>query len=516
VVEPRVIGRYALHDEIASGGMATVHLGRLIGSVGFARTVAIKRLHAHCAKEPDFVSMFVDEARLVARIRHPNVVPTLDVVSEGEELFLVMEYVHGASLAKLASGFEGERMPLRVAAAVTSQLLQGLHAAHEAKNERGEPLGIVHRDVSPQNVLVGVDGVTRVLDFGVAKAAGRLHTTKDGQLKGKLAYMAHEQLKNGEITRRTDIYAASIVLWELLTGRRLFKGDSEAVTVERVLFAKIDPPSTHNPEVSPALDALTMKGLSREAEDRFPTAQEMAEQIEKLVAPATTFEIGRAVESAAKELLGRRAALIAAIENAGSAPAAAPASGKSVDSKSFPFPLADSPPPSIPISSQPLVDVAPPWDVQTRTTGGVTTQPAPGPSTPPPPKKRTPLALVAIGGAIVVAGVVVGVALRREPHPESSRSAPSLESPGAAPPPPSATPTAPPAITTATTTTTSEPPVASSVPPVPSARPIAITPPRKSAQPRPAPSAGSSAPQDCNPPFVLDNLGRKIWKRGCI
>jgi eukaryotic-like serine/threonine-protein kinase len=184
----RVIGRYALYDVLASGGMATVHIGRLLGPVGFSRTVAIKRLHPRYAGDPEFVSMFLEEARLVARIRHPHVVPMLDVVATAGELFLVMEYVAGESLARLAhaAAERGERVPLRVSVAILSGLLQGLHAAHEAHDEHGQPLGIVHRDVSPQNVLVGSDGQARVLDFGIAKAAGRVQTTADGQVKGKL------------------------------------------------------------------------------------------------------------------------------------------------------------------------------------------------------------------------------------------------------------------------------------------------------------------------------------------
>src|SRR5262245_49268372 len=163
--------------------MATVHLGRLLGPVGFSRTVAIKRLHAQFSQDPEFVSMFLDEARLAARIRHPNVVPTLDVVATGGELFLVMDYVAGESIAKLlrAVATKKEMVPIRVIAATMAGALHGLHAAHEAKDERGEPLGIVHRDVSPQNILLGADGVPRVLDFGVAKAIGRVQTTQEGQ-----------------------------------------------------------------------------------------------------------------------------------------------------------------------------------------------------------------------------------------------------------------------------------------------------------------------------------------------
>src|SRR4030088_3091893 len=177
--------------------MATVHFGRLQGAAGFARSVAIKSLHPQYAKDPDFVAMFLDEARLAARIAHPNVVPTLDVVSQGDDLLLVMEYVRGSALSRLVRPLtqKGERMPQRIAGSIVSGVLRGLHAAHEAKSEIGEPLDIVHRDVSPQNVLVGTDGIARVLDFGVAKAAGRCYTTRDGNIKGKVPYMAPEQLE---------------------------------------------------------------------------------------------------------------------------------------------------------------------------------------------------------------------------------------------------------------------------------------------------------------------------------
>src|SRR5580658_1265694 len=230
---PRMVGRYALYEKIASGGMATVHIGRLLGPVGFTRTVAIKRMHPQFTGDPEFVSMFLDEARLAARIRHPNVVSTLDVVAMNGELFLVMDYVPGESLARLVRGatLRGERIPPAIAATIMVGVLHGLHAAHEARNDRGEPLEVVHRDVSPQNILVGIDGVSRVLDFGVAKAVGRLHTTRDGQLKGKLAYMAPEQLR-GTTTRLTDVYAASIVLWEALTSKRPFQAENEAQMVD--------------------------------------------------------------------------------------------------------------------------------------------------------------------------------------------------------------------------------------------------------------------------------------------
>ncbi|MGZ3456138.1 MAG: serine/threonine-protein kinase [Polyangiales bacterium] len=321
---PLHVGRYALYGEIASGGMATVHFGRLLGPVGFSRTVAVKRLHAHLAKDPEFVSMFLDEARLAARIRHPNVVPTLDVVALEGELFLVMEYVQGESLSRLlkAAVADETTIPLPIVAAITAGALHGLHAAHEATNERGEPLDLVHRDVSPQNVLVGVDGVPRVLDFGVAKAVGRLHTTRDGRVKGKIAYMAPEQLRHGIVDRRTDIYAAGVVLWEQLTRKRLIEGDSEAEMIARVLDARIEAPSKVVPGVASALDDVVMRALSKNPADRFGTARQMARAIEAAVSPASPGQVGEWVELIASDSLGDRERIIASIETSGTVPAA--------------------------------------------------------------------------------------------------------------------------------------------------------------------------------------------------
>src|SRR5262245_8540847 len=256
---PEVFGRYALYEEIASGGMATVHFGRLLGPAGFARTVAIKRLHRQHAKDAAFVTMFLDEARLAARIHHPNVVSTLDVVSGGGELLVVMDYVHGESLSRL---MRDRPVPPPLAAAIMNGALHGLHAAHEAKNERGEPLSIVHRDVSPQNIIVGADGLARVLDFGIAKAVDRLASTRDEVLKGKLSYMAPEQLLGNPATRQSDVYAASVVLWEALTGQRLFEGEQGEI-ISGVMNDRVPPPSERVAEVPAALDDIVRRGMSR-------------------------------------------------------------------------------------------------------------------------------------------------------------------------------------------------------------------------------------------------------------
>jgi eukaryotic-like serine/threonine-protein kinase len=306
-----------LHDEIASGGMATVHLGRLRGPVGFSRTVAIKRLHPQYAKDPEFVSMFLDEARLAARIRHPNVVPTLDVVAITGELFLVMEYVHGVSLHRMVKRARElrQRIPVDVACAIAVDALRGLHAAHEAKSERGKNLDIVHRDVSPQNVMVGVDGLSRVLDFGVAKASWRVQTTRQGQVKGKVSYMAPEQVMGGKVGRWTDLHALGIVLWEVLTGERLFP-----VSEERGLLARftenvqVAPPSALNADIPAGLDAAVLQALAHDPAERQPSAQVMADQIEAAASVGTSARVGRYLQYLADEELGQRAMRIAEIE----------------------------------------------------------------------------------------------------------------------------------------------------------------------------------------------------------
>jgi eukaryotic-like serine/threonine-protein kinase len=314
----RLVGRYMVHRRIAAGGMATVHLGRLLGAAGFSRTVAIKRLHDGYARDPDFVAMLLDEARLASTIRHPNVVQTLDVVAVEDELLVVMDYVEGDSLAHLVKLVEasGSRVPVGIAAAILSQALHGLHAAHEARDKNGLALGIVHRDVSPQNILVGIDGVGRVLDFGIAKAVSRATSTEDGQLKGKTAYMAPEQLQLGSVDRRTDVFAAAVVLWEVITGRRLFLGHTPAETMSRVQSAPIDSPLRWAPELPPELAAITLRGLERDPNARFATAEEMALAIEDAIALPRAKEIGAFVTRVASATIEARAALVRELENA--------------------------------------------------------------------------------------------------------------------------------------------------------------------------------------------------------
>jgi serine/threonine-protein kinase len=314
--KPRNLGRYRLYGELASGGMATVHLGRQIGSGGFSKMVAIKRLHPQFGKLDEFVDMFLAEARLAARIRHPNVVQPLDVLRVEDEVFLVMEYVEGDSLSRLmkATVARQEKVPLPVAIAVISGVLRGLHAAHEAKNDKGEPLEIVHRDVSPQNVLVGVDGTPRVIDFGIAKAADSVQVTQEGELKGKLAYIAPEILSGHRGTRRADIYAAAVVLWEVLTAQRLFDADYQSAIVANILHRPVDPPSDFLPNLPKALDEVVMKGLARDPSDRYATAREMAVALEEASPAASAAVVGEWVETVAANSLLHRGQRVAQIE----------------------------------------------------------------------------------------------------------------------------------------------------------------------------------------------------------
>jgi serine/threonine-protein kinase len=288
----RRIGSYLVLDAFASGGMATVHFGVRLEAEGVPRVVAVKRLYPHLASQADFVAMFLDEARMAMRVRHPNVASVLDVVVAADELLIVMQYVAGPPLSRFIAkrGRTPTPVPIPIASAIVSDALAGLEASHQARDERGELLGLVHRDVSPQNLIVGTDGVTRIIDFGVAKAAGRLHVTREANVKGKIAYMAPEQLSAREVTRQADVYGAAVVLWETLTGRRLVTADHEAA-IEQIMLGDFEPPSRWDPEVSPELDDVVMKGLARNLSARWATARDMAAALEAAAPRATVAEV---------------------------------------------------------------------------------------------------------------------------------------------------------------------------------------------------------------------------------
>jgi serine/threonine-protein kinase len=301
------VDRYELVGEIASGGMATVYLARLGGVGGFQRLVAVKRLHPHLQNEKEFVEMFLDEARLSAGIHHPNVVSILEVGASPVGYYLVMEYVEGDTLARIlarAAG-HGERIPTPIALRIVVDALQGLNGAHELKDDKGMSVELVHRDVSPQNVLVGIDGISRITDFGVARATSRLSSTRVGQLKGKLAYMAPEQAQgDGIVDRRADVFSAGVLLWETLAGKRLFKAETEAATLQRVMNDPIPDLARIAPHLSSELCAVVKKALERDLNERFATAAQFADAIEAAAASRDGVAVSRDVAAFVKSTIG--------------------------------------------------------------------------------------------------------------------------------------------------------------------------------------------------------------------
>ncbi|MFO0648673.1 MAG: protein kinase [Polyangiales bacterium] len=304
------LGRYEILGEIASGGMATVFLARAVGAGGFSRLMAIKRLHPHLESDDDFVRMFLDEARLAARIRHPNVVATLDV-EDHDGLYIVMEYIEGVTLQQLTRSAQraGERVPIPVAARIALDILAGLHAAHELRDEHDQFLNLVHRDVSPQNVLLGTDGAARLTDFGIAKAASRLSMTRDGQLKGKISYMAPEQTRRGEVDRRADVFAMGVVVWEVLAGRRLFSGETDVEVLNQLLFEPIPRLKDHAPSLPSMLEQTVMRALERDPATRYASAAQFGDALDRatrmLGGPANHRVVAAFIQKVAGERIAR-------------------------------------------------------------------------------------------------------------------------------------------------------------------------------------------------------------------
>ena len=283
-------GRYEILFKLASGGMATVYVGRARGSMGFSQLVAIKEPHPHLLDDPQYRKELVAEARLASLIHHVNVVDVRDVYVasddvHGRQIRLVMDYIEGASLGELlvAASRAGEKLPARVVMRIVLDACAGLHAAHELVDEKGRAVGLVHRDVSPQNLLVGVDGATRVSDFGVAKATA-MATTNSGSLKGKLAYMSPEYVQGRAIDRRVDVFAIATVAWEALAGKRLFRGENDVDTAQRILSRDAPPLSSEVPDLS-AFDGVLETALAKDPSSRFATTVNEA----PVAAPATAY-----------------------------------------------------------------------------------------------------------------------------------------------------------------------------------------------------------------------------------
>ncbi len=531
------LGRYVMFDEIAAGGMATVHLGRLLGPVGFAKTVAIKRLHPHLAKDPDFATMFLDEARLAARVRHPNVVSILDVVQLETELFLVLDYVEGESLSRVlrAARKRKEVAPLAVAVAVIEGSLQGLHAAHEAVDEHGRPLGLVHRDVSPQNIQIGVDGIARVLDFGVAKAAGRLQETQGREVKGKLAYMAPEQLAGGEVDRRTDVYAAGVCLWETLTGRRLVKAPNEGQTVAMVMSGQFAVPSAHRSEVPAELDAVTMKALNKDPTQRFASAREFAMALTRALSSASVYQVGEWVEAHADEALAMRKSRVKEMESS-SMVRAIPAGLEQPIVFAGSGGIAPVPPSAPPPGTGSVVTASGVISTSGLSQLSYSSASHIGPAQQQEPKRNRGLIVLASLSSLVLVGAAVALAvtlLKPSPESEPLTTSPNggdeLREPEANAAPPSVPPTA----TAAAEAPAAEPgatPVGpdsadtidvADLPAAKTKRPAAKAQPTPAARPKqpPKPDAKKSSTKkaaNCASPFYVDKNGIKHVRPECM
>ncbi len=362
---PRQLGEYEVIAEIAKGGMGSVYLARRANEGGFQRLFAIKAMHPHLAEDHSFVDMLWDEARLAARLHHHNVVPVIDMGTERGVPYLVMEYVDGCSLAALLARNRQERPP-ELLVPIFIDALEGLHAAHTMEDDDGNPLHLVHRDVTPQNILIGADGTGRIIDFGIAKAEARVTTTRPGVWKGKFAYMAPEQLvADGEdVDQRADIFAAGAVLWTALTGRRLFRAESDGATLHNVMHKEVPPPSTVGFRPPPEYDAICLCALERNREKRYSSAREMADALRAACKEmGTRAAVARWVTTSFEaELSSRRAAVrgVAQMPRRTSSvvvPALPPLGGPP-SRESWPSPLESSPPPhSGPSTLEPHAEV---------------------------------------------------------------------------------------------------------------------------------------------------------------
>jgi len=388
------IGRYRLIAELARGGMGVVHLAVAGGPAGFHKLLVVKELRPELARDDACVAMFLDEARLAARLSHRNLVQTLEVGSEGERHFLVMEYLEGRSLQRLVRRL-GPEGGLTVGAylRIVAGALAGLHHAHELRDYDGSPLGVVHRDVSPMNVMVTFDGQVKLLDFGIAKSAQSTQQTKTGILKGRVAYMAPEQACAQSVDRRTDVYAAGVMIWEGAARRRLWQGLSEVQTLSSLLREGPPPLREVCPDAPAELEAICLRATARDPDARYATAAELLDRLEEHLGTRAdvvgTEEIGaRAVEAFSEERVRTRALVeeaLARMRTSGHTPSARVFS--------VPAPLA----------------AASPWWASRRAVGA------------------------ALAAALLLLSVALGAALRREDaSPAATRAPAPLDPPSSA------------------------------------------------------------------------------------
>jgi serine/threonine protein kinase len=289
--EHAVLGKYELMQELAVGGMARLYVARARGLADFSKPVALKRILPQYAADPTFVAMFLDEARLAATLHHPNIAQVYDIGQLEGEYFFTMEFVHGESLSRIMQQLtdDDRRLPLEHAVAIGIGVAGGLHYAHSKLDEQGQPMHIVHRDVAPSNILVSYNGGIKLVDFGIAKANTRHHSTEVGTLKGRVAYMSPEQSVGAEIDARSDIFSIGVVLYEVVTGTRMYGGANQLAILHKLLNFQVDPPSALNPECPPELERIIMRALRPNAGERYQTAAELQLDLETFAHSAGLF-----------------------------------------------------------------------------------------------------------------------------------------------------------------------------------------------------------------------------------
>jgi eukaryotic-like serine/threonine-protein kinase len=280
-LEATRLGSYEIVRKLARGGMAELFLARTLGPEGFAKLVVLKKILPSYAENPKFVRLFLDEAKLVAQMEHPHIAQVYDMGKAGNDYFFAMEYVHGQDARAVWRRAARLQKPIPIALAVhiTRNIAAALHYAHERTRDDGALLDIVHRDVSPQNILLSYDGAVKLVDFGVAKAASSTVKTRTGALKGKISYMSPEQAKGASIDRRSDVFSLGIVLWELLTGRRLYKADNDLATLQMIINSKPHPPSHVRPDCPAQLDAIVLRALEADVSQRYQSAEQMQNEL---------------------------------------------------------------------------------------------------------------------------------------------------------------------------------------------------------------------------------------------
>lgn len=449
---PLRFGRYEVLFRIAAGGMAEVYAARMLGEGGFEKSVALKRMLPTLAEDERFVQMFLDEGRLAAHISSPHVVQTLDLGrAEDDSLYLVMELVVGVSLSALIRAVLKTRTPFPVtlASELLAQAASGLHDAHEARTMYGQPLQIVHRDVSPQNILVDVTGRVRITDFGVARALERATHTQSGEVKGKIGYFAPEQVRGGAIDRRTDVFALGIVAWETFAGRRLFAGDNPAQTLDQVMSMPIPRLDALRSDVPAALADVVAHALERDLSARTASAGDFAEELRYALRPAGGAALGALVRAHGGESLmkleeGLRAQSPSSLSRVRRAEVSA--SGRSVSGMRAPVDSLPAPVPHV-VDEGAVTRVA--AEVSHSSAGQLTAVPVslapPAPAREPASLPRSWLLGAAAGvGVLAVVGLGAGYYVATRPVPEPTTMAlPPLATPVS---PVSATPAASPGL----------------------------------------------------------------------